>query len=167
MTPTATLNHDLVGMWKRLNRFIDEAQNCQSSNTSALIPADVNRFASYLSAMRFYHDHVVASPGLDLPEINPKSYELNAPPVEKEIENESVSDWCRLMGICRDELLHSQSSRISSGLIKFDSVRFLAIISKLELFMSDYIAKATPIDLPETSPRAKISGQGRTGIHAT
>lgn len=159
-----TYNHDIVGVWNRVNRFIREAMKQQSANVSQMNDFDINRFKSYLSAMRFYHDTMQAAPDLDLPETTPKLYALRDAPVVDDMENESLSDICRLLELLRDEIVNSQSSRLGAKLIGFDSIRMLQVISKCENFMTNYVEVATPLDLPESSPRAAVTGEGRKGI---
>lgn len=159
-----TYNHDIVGIWNRVNRFIREAMKQQSSNVSQINAFDQERLKSYLSAIRFYHDHVQAAPNLDLPETTPRLYELREAPVVPDMENESLADICRLLELGRDELVNSQSARMGAKLISFDSIRMMQIVEKCERFMSDYVAMATPLDLPESSPRAEMTGDGRKGI---
>jgi len=159
-----TYNSDLVGLWNRINRFIREAMKQQSSSNSQVNQFDLARLKSYMSAIRFYHDHIQSAPDLDLPETTPRLYELREAPVVPEMENESLADVCRLLELGRDELLNSQSSRQGAKLIDFDSVRLLQVIEKCELFLSDYVEVATPLDLPESSPRAAVTGDGRKGI---
>ena len=159
-----TYNHDIVGIFNRVNRFIREAMKQQSSSVSQINAFDQARLKSYLSAIRFYHDHVQSAPDLDLPETSPRLYELRAIPVVPEMENESLADVCRLLELGRDELLNSQSARLGAKLMSFDSVRLLQIVEKCEKFMSDYVENATPLDLPESSPRVPVTGHGNQGI---
>lgn len=159
-----TYNHDIVGLWNRINKFIIEAMKAQSSNLSQVNGFDINRLKSYLSAIRFYHDHVQSAPDLDLPETTPRLYALREAPVVPEMENESLADICRLLELLRDELVNSQSSRQGAKLVSFDSIRLLQVVEKCEKFMSDYVEQATPLDLPESSPRAAMTGDGRKGI---
>ena len=103
-------------------------------------------------------------PLLDLPESHPKYWELEVFPVLPPVENDDCNDVIRLLELLAVELLNSSSSRDSSKLGSFDYSRLMAIILKLEDYMSNHIAKATPIDLPESSPRDILSGPGKTGI---
>lgn len=161
---TQTYNHDIVGLYNRINRFIKEAMKNASSNNSAVNGFDLNRLKSYLSAIRFYHDHVQAAPELDLPETTPRLYTLREAPVVPDMENESIADICRLLELGRDELINSQSARQGAKLISFDSDRLLQVVTKTEKFLSEYVEKATPLDLPESSPRAPVTGDGNVGI---
>ena len=159
-----TYNHDIVGLWNRMNKFIHECMKSQSSNVSQTNRFDIERAKSYLAALRTYHDHVQAAPELDLPETTPRLYELREAPAVVDMENESLADICRLLELGRDELISSASSRLGAKLISFDSIRFLQIVEKCERFMTDYVEVATPLDLPDSSPRAAMTGAGRVGI---
>lgn len=156
-----TLNTDIVGYVARVDRFLNEVMNAASSNTSHVKEADLLRLKSYLSGARSYLDHISNEPELDLPETNPKEYVLPEAPVMKQIENESLADCCRLLELCRFEAVHSQTSLLSSGVIAFDKERQVKIIEKAERFISDYIEQVTPFDLPETSPKRELTGQGK------
>jgi len=158
------LNHDIVGLYNRINRFIYESMHCTASNTSEVNEFDVKRLKQYLEAVIAYHDHVISQPQLDLPETSPRFYTLKEKPVMLVIENESIADCCRLFEICRDELINSQSTRVPAGLIVYDSERLMAIIDKITAFITDYVEKITPLDLPESSPREALTPKGRTGL---
>jgi len=75
-----------------------------------------------------------------------------------------MNDIIEMLALVRDELVNSQSSRSASGLIEFDSIRFLSHVKRIEMYIAEYVNKATPLDMPESSPRAEQSGAGRTGI---
>lgn len=159
-----TLNTDVVGLNERYIRFLLEIMKCASANTSAVKSADIGRLKSYLSSMRSYLDHVASEPEMDLPETNPKVYELRALPALDSIENESLSDCCRLIELCREEIVNSQTARLASGIIHFDKIRQEKIIEKAERFIKDYIEVVTPLDLPETSPMEPTTPKGQLGI---
>ncbi len=157
-------NHDIAGLHARINRFIVELFKSVSSGTSQVSAFDQERLSTYLDSIDGYHAWVIGQPQLDLPETHPRPIELEANAVVGDVENESVNDVIRLMQITRDELVNSQSARDGSSLNKFDSGRLTAVVEKVRKFLETYIAKITPLDLPESSPQAEQSGSGRTGI---
>ena len=159
-----TYNTDVVGVYRRINRFITEVMHQVSSNLSEVNQFDYARIQSYLDAVRAYGAHIQADPELDLPETSPRLYQLDEPPVVPKIENESLADMIRLMELMRDELINSQSGRRSAKLVSFDYVRLLQVLDKCDRFMADYIATVTPLDLPESSPRAMMTPEGKKGI---
>jgi len=159
-----TLNFDVVGIHNRICRFIDEAQLANSANVSQSSEYDVVRLKSYLAALRTYHDYVVSQPKLDLVETSPKVYTLKPRSELRGIENESLEDACRILEILDDEIVNSQSSRVASGLISFDSIRFLAIVGRCDRLVGEYIEKATPLDMPKTSPSDPRTDAGKGGI---
>lgn len=163
-TPIVVYNHDIVGFYYRINKFVVELVKSASSNVSQLNAYDRARLGTYLLALRAFHDWVLAQPHLDLPETTPREYKLDEPEPAVSVENDEVDDIVRMLVLARQELTNSQSARLSSGLIPFDATRFAAIITKVENFLVQYVDKATPLDLPESSPVDVISGTGRTGV---
>ena len=157
-------NHDIVGLYNRLNRFMEELIKSVSSQTSQLNEFDRARLVSYLDATDTYHNWVVAQPHLDLPETSPKDFILETGPEIPDVENENIDDLLRMLVIGRDELINSQSARDAANLNQFDSARFRAIIEKCRQFILTYVDPATPLDFPESSPQDVTSGPGRTGI---
>ena len=157
-------NHDIVGLYQRLNRFIEELYKSASSGVSEVNEFDQARLTTYLNAVDTYHAWVINQPHLDCPETAPRYYDLDEPPVVDTVENENVNDLIRILLIARDELVNAQSARTPANLNPFDSARLTAIVQKCRLFLLDYIQVATPLDLPESSPEKPQSGPGRTGI---
>ena len=156
-------NHDIDGFHRRINRFLEEIVGGESGS-SQMNQYDQQRLRSYIGSMRAYHDWVMRQSPLDLPETHPKQYTLKENPTLPDIENESAVDVCHMLELARDELVHSQSARLASGLNEFDSQRILATIGKIENFLESYIASVTPLDLPESSPLAGQTPPGRTGV---
>lgn len=157
-------NHDVVGIWDRINRFIEELSKSVSSNVSITNSFDITRLETYLNSIDRYHAWVKAQPQLDLPETSPRAYDLFPAPALPVIENEDTDDVIRMLVLARDEIVNSQSSRLGSGLIAPDSARLSAVISKARAFLVDYIIPTQPLDLPESSPAQVMSGSGRTGV---
>lgn len=164
--PTFIFNHDLVGLWRRINRFIEELMGSVSANGSELMTADKGRLHSYIKAIESYHVWVAGQPQLDLPETHPRSHPLPPAPEITEVENESIIDLVNLLVIARDEMASSQSARDAAGIKSFDSVRLTAITSKAKRFLVQYVEEATPLDLPESSPMREAVQEGRTGVLA-
>jgi hypothetical protein len=156
-------NHDVAGIVRRVDRFVEELHKSQSSSVSQLKAADRVRLESYLLACESYQAWVVGEPELDLPESAPKAYSVPDAPVLAEVENESVNDLIRLMSLCREEILNSQSARQSAGLSKFDADRASALLAKCKSLLA-HVDSATPLDLPESSPMRAQSGPGARGV---
>ena len=158
------LNHDVKGLYDRLTRFYTEVGKSVSSGVSQYTAADQKRTMEYIAAAETYHKWVIDQPQLDLPESHPTPSELEELPDIPNVENESVNDIIRLFKGSIEEIINSQSARFASGFLPQDSVRFVAIMAKMRAFMTDYVAKVTPLDLPESSPEEPNSGHGKKGI---
>ena len=161
---THTYNTDIFGLIRRMNRFIIEIVKSQSSNVSVTQPFDAQRMLSYLAAITSYQAWVTTQPLLDLPETAPQPIALLPDPELTVIENESLYDLAMMITLARDELKGSQSSRLSTNLMKFDSDRLSAVMLKCNNFINDYISKVDPIDLPESSPMTPVSTAGARGV---
>ena len=162
---TEVNNMSVRGFHSRINRFIYEMLYSNSSNGSMVDKFSKERLLSYLTALKNYHDFIMAEEPLDLPESFPKKYSLR-PDVEiREVENEMVNDIVERFVLMRDEIIRSQSSRYSSGLHPKDSGRLLAAVANIDSYIKNYVdANVIPLDLPKSSPRTESIGKGRTGV---
>lgn len=159
-------NDDIVGLVRRINRFIMEMVKSASANVADMNTFDQTRLTQYITMLRAYLAWVQAQPQLDLPETHPHALDVpEAPVVPETMENDSVMDICRLLERARGEVINSQSARNAVGLIPFDMNRCSAVVDKVEKLLTDFIQQVQPIDLPESSPRSPDTGSGRGGIN--
>lgn len=158
------MNHDVAGLCHRINRYAFETKKSQSANVSSFSEFEAERLRSYLNALRTYHSWVMEQPLLDLPESAPEDVFVRDFPEKEDLENESASDLYQLLKLMYVELVNSQSARLASGLMSHDSKRFTALVDKAENFLNSYVSEVAPLDLPESSPRAPMSGHGNRGV---
>ncbi len=125
---------------------------------------DQARLTQYIAGVRSYLSWVNGAPSLDLPETCKRTYALEVPPSVPFLENDAIRDMVRMVELARDELVSGQSARLPSGLISFDSIRFSAVIDKLEAFLKNYVQSTLPLDLPASSPVAPVAAAGNTGV---
>lgn len=157
-------NHDIAGLVARIQRFVEELAGSSSSGVSLMNTYDQTRLSSYLNALAAYQAWIVANPQLDLPETNRKTFSVKPLLGVPEVENESIQDLLRMFDLACEELLNCQSARMPSGLIKFDADRLSAIFTKAGNLLTNYIQKADPLDLPESSPAVPMTAPGKAGI---
>lgn len=158
------LNHDIASLVKRLRRFKKEMVKSVSSNVSAVGEHDLKRLNSYLEAIKAFKNWMISQPSLDMPETSPREIDLGVDGLVFDMENDDLGIIVDLMNTIEMELVNSQSSRIATGLIQHDSLRFDTYVSKIEKFLTDFVATNNPLDLPETAPSAAVTGAGSTGI---
>lgn len=160
-----TNNHDVRVIHNEYCRYIEEVLKSQSSNLAMIRDADKTRFLSYLDRLTKIIDWIVAQPQVDLPESHPDIYELQEFPELVKVENEILNTFATLLDLGRKENAKSSSSGAPSGLVSFDEERQRQYIAKMTalLSLSDVV---TPVDFPESSPRAAGVTDGRTGTHA-
>jgi hypothetical protein len=161
---TSTYNTDVHSIVRRYNRFLVETLKSQSSGISYTLPFDMVRLQSYLASMNAYLDFIVSQPLLDCPETGPTEMPLPENPVLPVLENESASDIIQLFEIARDEISNSQSARMPTNLIRFDYDRQKSYLAKITNLI-EYILAQEPLDLPESSPQAAVTGPGNRGIN--
>ena len=161
-TPVTEINnHDILGLVRRIHRFQEELIHSVSSGISQFKTHDLTRLRTYLKALVTYKAWATNQPELDLPESHPQAYVLPAGPDVVTTENESVADCLTHLDLLYREIVACQSARRSGGMLPFDSVRFDALIGKMEAFLTDFVDEATPLDLPESSPKVPATGHGR------
>lgn len=157
-------NHDIASLVGRLRRVKKELEKSVSSGVSEVGTHDLLRLETYIKALKDYKAWMISQPVLDLPETSPIEIELGETPDSLEMENDDLALVLNLFNILEKELVNSQSARRATGLISHDSSRFDAVIEKTEKFLTDYVGKNSPLDLPESSPMVASTGAGRTGI---
>lgn len=157
-------NHDILGLYNRLNRFIYEIQKCNSADVAEVQSFDQTRMQQMITALNAYIDFIVKEPAIDLRETAPFNWSLEAAVELVDTENENVNDFCRLMKVMRDEVINCTSARQPCGMAAFDKVRQQALVQKLSNLLNDYIKNATPIDLAESIPMNPSVGPGKTGV---
>lgn len=158
-----TYNHDVAGLVDRVERIKYELIKSQSANVTETISYDLGRAKMYLDYADSYKAYVVGQPALDLPESSPREIELRDAHPVPEMENPEIRDLIRLFEVLRTEMVHSASSRLGSGLNIFDSGRYDQISGKARKLI-EHIENATPVDMPESTPRTPSTGPGRGGV---
>jgi len=145
-------NMNVAGLVNRLNRFIKEMMYSQSANVNNYNEHDVERSRVYLQNLTSYIDWVVGQPIQDLPKTSPQPFTLA--PMEEviQVSNEMITDMVNYMVTMRDEILLSQSTRQSTGLMSHDERRTRSMIQTMTNFLDNYVAGANPVDMPESSP---------------
>lgn len=159
-----TFNIDIVGIANRICRFIEEIQSFASGNVGEVYPADMTRLKSYVDGLRTYHNTIQQLDRMDYVETNADLEPLRPLPEKIELENESLNDVNNLLRRQYMELTHSASSRDSSKLNKYDSARFIQSCDRMTALILNYIEVVTPLDMPNSSPRAAAVPEGKTGI---
>lgn len=157
-------NHDVVSVCQRLVRYTEEMSKAVSAGLSELNPFDRNRIEAYLLNVRSLLDWSVAQPQLDLPESSPRQWSVDDKLSYPRVESEVINDILRLMDVLYEEIINSQSARKAAGVAPFDSVRWYAVFDKTGAYLVDFVDKATPLDLPESSPSVAGVAPGKKGI---
>ena len=149
----------------KVHRFGYELIKSNSANGSYMGNADRVRLESYLNAVDFAINWIESLPELDLPETDPRTYECEDFPTEVDAENEAVNVAVDILRAGWLETVNGQSARRASGMSPHDIKRVRDIVEHCRNFLTEYVANALPLDLPESSPMEAPTGPGRTGIN--
>jgi len=161
---TSTYNTDILGLVKRINGFITEIAFSNSANVNNVSEKDLARSNSYLNALREYKAWFTAQPPLDMTKTGMIAVLLPLNAAIPNMQNHSLWDLCTMLESLRDEMANSDSSRMPTGMLGFDVIRFDDMVSKAQKFLDTYIKKVDPLDQPETSPMHAVTGPGKTGV---
>lgn len=131
-----TYNTDIVTLTNKLNRFIAEAYLSESASVHTVNEFDLTRFKSYLEQLYTTHAWIIDTPQVDNPSVYPRFSKIAVWDDVPQIESDNIRTMIRGLETTRDELIMSQSSRISSGLIMFDSVRLTANLDRTNALLS-------------------------------
>jgi len=164
MLENATVNVDVAMIVRLLDRSIVEVVRSQSSGISGVREADAARVGTYLDELDSFTDWSSRQPESDTPKSHPIVINLAVPLAVPPIENDSMWRLAQLLDTARYEVANSASARLPNGASKPDLVRWKSYYSDARRFMLEHVAKVTPVDLPESSPRNAMQGQGATGI---
>lgn len=160
-----TYNVDIVGMVQRLDRVIVEVNRSASGNSAVLSVPDAGRWKGYIADLLSYVDWFSEQPNpLDIPETHPAMLDLEAAPLVSRVDNLVANDIVRLLIVSRLEVVSSQSSSMSSGMLPFDISRFQSIMARIVAGI-DRAENAEPVDLPESLPHFPSVMVGNRGIH--
>lgn len=138
-------------MLNRIVLFRHEVDESVSQSTHSYRVPDIKRLKTYLDSLKVYHDHVMAQDPLDLPHWHKRDITVEDIPPPIKTENPSLTDVIYLLEAMYNELGKSQSNDLPTGLIGFDSERFVAQYDNLMAFLKDYVEIATPLDMPEAA----------------
>lgn len=147
----STYNTDVVTLTNKLNRFIAEAYMSESASVHVVNLFDMARFVSYTEQLVRTQEWIVATPQVDNPSVYPRYHKIPVWNEVPQIENDNIRTMIRGLETARDELIMSQSSRVSSGLLQFDSVRLTANLDRTEALLK-ISTNSDGTDLPATTP---------------
>lgn len=156
-------NHNIKSMVEEIDRYIIELSRSTSANLGDFKAYDMIRTRSYLNALKSYHGYVIGLPELDTPESSPHLLATIDPKAPEPVENSLINELVALLVMLQLELVNATSARDHFGLSEPDSIRFLNVMARIELFISEVIEKVIPLDLPKSSPRSEVAPAGRRG----
>ena len=162
--PSGVYNLDVTYLADKLARYAAEVQMSVSSNVAFVNEFDMARLHGYLTDIDSAMAYILAQPQLDLPESHPMLNPIQPFPDMRDMESDEWDHVVRLLRSGYIELVNSQSARLGAGLMPFDARRVSALVAKTRQWLTEYVSKRSPMDLPETSPQQPMSPAGRAGV---
>lgn len=163
-TPTGVYNLDVCYCNDKLCRYAYEVVKAVSSGLAATNSFDLTRMLGYLDDIDAAVAYVTKQPQLDLPESHPTLHAIEPFPEIPNMESDEMDHVARLLKSARTELVNSQSARMGAGFLPFDANRVTGLVAKTRQWLTEYVSKRTPMDLPESSPQQAMTGAGRGGV---
>lgn len=162
--PSGVYNLDVTYLADKIARYAAEVQMSVSSNVAFVNEFDMARLHNYLTDIDSAMAYILAQPQLDLPESHPMLNPIQPFPAMRDMESDEWDHVVRLLRSGYIELVNSQSARLGAGLMPFDSRRVAALVAKTRQWLTEYVSKRSPMDLPETSPQQAMSPAGNSGV---
>jgi len=162
--PPGVYNLDVTYLADKIARYAGEVQMSVSSNVAFVNQFDMERLQNYLTDIDAAIAYIVNQPQLDLPESHPMMNAIQPFPAMRDMESDEWDHVVRLLRSGYIELVNGQSARLGAGLMPFDARRVTSLVAKTRQWLDDYVAKRSPMDLPETSPQQAMSPVGKSGV---
>lgn len=162
--PAGVFNVDVTYLCDKIARYSIEVMKSVSSNLAFTNEFDMARMLKYLDDVDAAVTYVQAQPQLDMPESHPMMHPIEPFPTVVDMESDELDHVVRLLRAGYIELANSQSARMPAGLLPFDGGRVSALVQKNRNWLTQYVQKRQPMDLPESSPQEPMTGDGRPGV---
>jgi hypothetical protein len=162
--PSRISNADMEMLAFKWERIAEESLGAQSTETSAVHPADVGRMQNYFDDVERWMGFAHGAPILDMPETSKRTWLVQPEVTLRRIENDTLFTVARYALQYRDEALNSQSARNGAGMRDDDFKRHSDYISKMRALFNDYVAKQVPNDQPASSPTFATVDSAKHGV---
>lgn len=152
--PLATRNLNILTICNKVSRFAEEVNKSVSGAVGGFSEADKIRLESYIKALTDYKTFAEKQPILDTPvsHHHGQTMMVRGFPSVDHVDNDAVNEVVQTFRLFWTEMLESQSSNLSNGLISHDWKRYSVFLERFTNLINDYITPTTYIDSPETMP---------------
>lgn len=158
-----TYNIHIAMVVRLIDRAILEVVGSQSAPGPGMRSADALRISQYVKELRSFISYSSKLPETDTVKSYPIPVPFDLPVVLPRIENDSMWLLAQMLDTLRIEVGNSASARIPNGWWAPDLPRTGKMLDDVDRFMAEHVAKATPSDYPESSPRDLVLDRGRMG----
>ncbi len=151
-----TLNQDIYSLDNMIIRYLIEMMTSVSAEVQVIQPPDRTRIDAYLKALDDFRVWMVTSSPSDYPATYKLFYCLSEKPDPIYIASAPIRDLVNQLIVMEGELVLSQSSRLSSGILPQDDVRFQSYLARLNSYLLNYHDQAAPNDHPRTTELTRL-----------
>ncbi len=151
-----TLNQDIYSVDNMIIRYLIEMMTSVSAEVQVIQPPDRARIDSYIKALNDFRLWMVNSSPSDYPATYKLYYCLSAKPDPIYIASAPVRDLVNQLIVMEGELVLSQSSRLSSGILPQDDIRFQSYLTRMTNYLLNYHDAAAPNDHPRTTELTRL-----------
>lgn len=162
--PPGVYNLDVTYLCDKIARYTIEVQKSVSANLAFTNTFDMARMLNYLDDIDTAIAYVQGQPQPDMPESHPMLHAIEPFPEIVDMESDELDHVVRLLRAGYIEIANSQSARMAAGLLTFDAGRVSALVAKNRDWLTTYVQKRQPMDLPESSPQEPMTGDGKPGV---
>ncbi len=151
-----TLNQDIYSLDNMIIRYLIELMTSVSSEVQVIQTPDRTRIDAYIASLDQFRNWMVTSSPTDYPATYKLYYCLSQKPDPIYIASAPIRDLVNQLIVMEGELVLSQSSRLSSGILPQDDVRFQSYLARMTAYLTSYHDQAAPNDHPRTTELTRL-----------
>ncbi len=151
-----TLNQDIYSLDNMIIRYLLEMMTSVSSEVQVIQPPDRTRIDAYIASLDQFRGWMVNSSPTDYPATYKLYYCLSQKPEPVYIASAPIRDLVNQFIVMEGELVLSQSSRLSSGILPQDDIRFQSYLARMRDYLTNYHDQAAPNDHPRTTELTRL-----------
>ncbi len=151
-----TLNQDIYSLDNMIIRYLLEMMTSVSSEVQVIQTPDRTRIDSYIASLDQFRNWMVNASPTDYPATYKLYYCLSQKPAPIYIASAPIRDLVNQLIVMEGELVMSQSSRLSSGILPQDDQRFISYLERMRAYLTTYHDAAAPNDHPRTTELTRL-----------
>ena len=166
---TVVTNSDVAALVHRLSAFRKNALECDSAKVPDVNEYDQRRLYALLERIDKLIHFIYSHGPLDFVNTDTMTATIDYMGAESNthISNSELSELAAMAYRGMELLVECDSARTSNGLLAYDHERLVALVTRMFLFMQEYIQVVQPLDAPASQPHGESVGEGSTNTRPT